>query len=243
MATKINPPNLTSVSYERYKQKLLAWREVTDFIKDKQGVAITLSLPEDDKNKIQEKVFSQISLDDLKKDDGLDTLINFLDSQLMKDELSDSLENFEEFEDFQRANGQSITEYIATFDSRYKKKIEKLIMTLPSEILAFKLLRKANISKEEKMLVLTGMNYANKETLYEEAKKSLKTFKRNIAEGSVSLGTSIKLEPAFLAENEEALLSDGYVKQGQGKRSVKSGRSGYSRGGGHRSQAQEVKKK
>ena len=121
MATMINPPNLTSVSYELYKQKLLAWREVTDLSKDKQCDAIALSLPEDDKNKIQEKVFSQTGLEDVKKEDGLDTLINFLDSQLMKDELSDSLEKFEEFEDFQRANGRSITGYIATFDSRYRK--------------------------------------------------------------------------------------------------------------------------
>ena len=49
----------------------------------------------------------------------------------------------------------SITEYIASFDSRYRK-IEKLNMKLPSEILTFKLLRKANIGKEEIMLVLTG---------------------------------------------------------------------------------------
>ena len=39
------------------------------------------------------------------------------------------------------------------------------------------LLRKANIKTEENMLVLTGMNYDNKDTLYEEAKRSLKKFK------------------------------------------------------------------
>ena len=50
-------------------------------------------------------------------------------------------------------------------------------MTLPSEILAFKLFRKANITKEEKLLILTRMNYDNKKTLYEEAKKSLKKLK------------------------------------------------------------------
>ena len=91
----------------------------------------------------------------------------------------------------------SISEYIASFDSRYRK-IVKLKMTLPSEILAFKLLRKANISKEEIMLVLTGMNYSNKETLYDEAKQSLKQFKGDIAEGSTNSSTSIKLEPALL---------------------------------------------
>ena len=50
-------------------------------------------------------------------------------------------------------------------------------MKLPSEILAFKLLRKANIGKVDEMLILTGMNYANQQTLYEEAKTSLKNSK------------------------------------------------------------------
>lgn len=85
------------------------------------------------------------------------------------------MEKFEEFEDLKRSEGQSMNEFIAIFDSKYRK-IEKKKMTLPSEILAFKVLRKANITKEQKMLVLTGMNYENKATLYEEAKKPLKKF-------------------------------------------------------------------
>ena len=52
----------------------------------------------------------------------------------------------------------SISEYIASFDFRYRK-IEKLKITLQSEILAFK---RANISKEEKMLVLTGIDQTKK---------------------------------------------------------------------------------
>ena len=242
MATKINPPDLSSGNYELYKEKLLAWQMVTDISVDKQGIVIALTLPNDDKHKIQEEVFSQIGREKLSQENGLDTLINFLDSKLMKDDLSDSLEKFEEFEDFQRVNGQNITEYIAAFDSRYRK-MEKFKIKLPSEILAFKLLRRANINKEEKMLVLTGMNYANRETLYEEAKQSLKKFKGDITEGSISTAASVKLEPAFLAENEEALLAAGYYKQGQGKRSVRTGRGGYSRGGGQRGQGQEARRK
>ena len=242
MATKINPPDLSSGNYELYKEKLLAWQMVTDIPVNKQGIVIALTLPNDDKHKIQEEVFSQIGREKLSQENGLDTLINFLDSKLMKDDLSDSLEKFEEFEDFQRVNGQNITEYIAAFDSRYRK-MEKFKIKLPSEILAFKLLRRANISKEEKMLVLTGMNYANRETLYEEAKQSLKKFKGDITEGSISTAASVKLEPAFLAENEEALLAAGYYKQGQGKRSVRTGRGGYSRGGGQRGQGQEARRK
>ena len=95
----------------------------------------------------------------MKSDDGLTVLLNFFDQHLAKD----SLEKFEDFEDFRRANGQSINEYVAAFDAKCRK-VEKKKMTLRTEILAFKLLRKANITKEEKLLVLTGMNYDNKET-------------------------------------------------------------------------------
>jgi hypothetical protein len=56
------------------------------------------------------------------------------------------------------------------------------------------------------------MNYDNKTTLYEEAKKSLKKFKGNDTESS-SIQTSIKLEQAFLAAKEEALLAMGYIQR------------------------------
>ena len=162
MGTRINPPIFNkSKNYERFRQELLAWREITDLKEDKQGIAIALTLPEDDESQIREKVFDQIPIDDLKSADGLNVLLNFLDQHLAKDDLSDSLEKFEDFDDFFRSQGQSITEYIAVFDSKYKK-IEKKNMTSPAEVLAFKLLCKANITKEEKLLVLTGMNYDNK---------------------------------------------------------------------------------
>ena len=96
------------------------------------------------------------------------------------------------------------------FDSKYRK-IEKKDMSLPSEILAFKLLKKANITKEEKLLVLTGMNF-DKAYLYEEAKSSLKTFKGDDIHASDNENVNIKLEPAYLAENEDILLAAGYVK-------------------------------
>ena len=61
---------------------------------------------------------------------------------------------------------------------------------------------------------MTGMDYIKKLTLYDQAKKSLKKFKGGPSgENSPSSGAAIKLEPAFLAEHEEALYSAGYVRQ------------------------------
>jgi hypothetical protein len=67
-----------------------------DLDKKKRGVAIALTLPKDDESKIREKVFDQIKLDDLKKDTGFNTLLEFLDKHLAKDDLADSLEKFAE---------------------------------------------------------------------------------------------------------------------------------------------------
>ena len=212
MTTKINPPSFNSAkSYERFKQELLAWREITELSKNKQGIAVALSLPDDDENKIKDKVFDQIALDELKNENGLNILIAFLDKHLGKDDLADSIEKFEDFDDFKRKDGQTIQEFIAMFDSKYRK-IEKKDMSLPSEILAFKLLKKANITKEEKLLVLTGMNFDNKAYLYEEAKSSLKKFKGDDIHARENENVNIKLEPAYLAENEDVLLAAGYVK-------------------------------
>ena len=99
-------------------------------------------------------------------------MIEFRDKNLFKYNLSDSLEKFKAFDDFLRNEQQAIHEYIAMFDAKYKKIGGKI--TLPPEIMAFKLLGKANITKEVKMLVLTGMNYENWQILYKEAEQSLK---------------------------------------------------------------------
>ena len=215
---KINPPDLKkSKTYERFKQELLAWRIVTDIDKKKQGIAVALSLPQDEETQIREQVFDELDLDKLNQNDGLDELIKFLDEKLGKDDLADCLEKFEDFEDYVRDKGQSITEFIAKFDQKYNKVLKKG-MQLPPEILAFKLLRRSKITKEEKMLVLTGMDYNNRASLYDQAKKSLTKFKGELVSGenksnSASGSIAIKLEPAFLVENEEALLAAGYVHQ------------------------------
>ena len=49
MAAKISPPQYSKAKgYERYKLELLAWKEVTDIKKEKQGIVVALSLPEND---------------------------------------------------------------------------------------------------------------------------------------------------------------------------------------------------
>ncbi|CAC5357018.1 unnamed protein product [Mytilus coruscus] len=82
MATRINLPSFSKLkSYELYKQELIAWSEITDLDKKKRGIAVALTLPEDDEK--------------------------FLDKHLAKDNLADSLEKFEDFEDFTRPEAEN----------------------------------------------------------------------------------------------------------------------------------------
>ena len=60
-------------SCELYRQKLLAWSEVTNINRNIQGIVVALSLP----HMVRENLVNEISMDDLKSDDGLSTLLEF----------------------------------------------------------------------------------------------------------------------------------------------------------------------
>ena len=228
---KIKTPEYKSGYYERYRIELEAWQEITDLEAEKQGIAIALTLPEDDESGIREKVFDELSITDLKGQDGLDKLLTFMDKKLKKDDLADSWEKFSTFEEYEKKE-QSITEYISKFDQNYNK-MSKKGMTLPSEILAFKLLKQANLGNEERLLVLTGMDYKNKKELYEQAKLSLKKFKGDQV-SEISNGVkAANLETVCLTE-EEVLHTNHRQQNNNGRRGRGSYRGGAHRGGANR---------
>ena len=70
------------------------WSEVTDVQKDKMGIAVALSLPENDESRIREQVVEEVKLEDLKKDTGLTILLTFMEKKLGKDVMLDSLEKY-----------------------------------------------------------------------------------------------------------------------------------------------------
>ena len=58
MTTRISIPIFgKEKNYERFKQELLAWREITELSKEKQGIAVALTHPVNDEKQIREKVF------------------------------------------------------------------------------------------------------------------------------------------------------------------------------------------
>ena len=94
----------------------MARLEITDVCKTKQGIVIALSQHEDDPFQIKERVFSEINLDDLRKENGLKILLHFMSAHLGKDEFTDCREKIENIDNFQRIDKQSIKEYKECFE-------------------------------------------------------------------------------------------------------------------------------
>ena len=217
MTTKIQPPSYKSCSsYDHYKVLVEAWSTVTDVAKNKQGIVIALSLEGNDESKICEKIFTSLKLDDLKKETGLATLLTFLDKELGKDDLEDVVARYDDFEDCRKQHGESMNQYISNFEQKVSR-IRAKNIKLPSVVLGFKLMRGACLSKEEKILVLSGINYEEQESLYEQAQKSLKKFKgEGSSVGSYSSGAShnatapaIKVEPTYYTRGGLAYRGSG----------------------------------
>ena len=145
-----------------------------------------MSLPEYDNRNIKKKVFGE--LDVLNRENGMSVLFEFLNRYMLEDELMNSWNKFEDFEKFESKHGQNIREYVADFDLIFRK-LEQIHIKFPSEIfLALKLLRNANLSKQERMLVLTGVNFSEKENMYQQTNHSLIKFMGDLTEEKAGAG-------------------------------------------------------
>ena len=221
MALKINIPAFID-NYERYRIELEAWREITDLPKAKQGIAVALSLPSESSSDICDKGFEQLTITDLKAENAFETLLAFLNRELQKDDIS---ANYDKFSDFEEFRNESI--HVTKFDQLYNRTAKRK-MKLPSSILAFKLLKCANLTTDEHMIVLTGMNYDEANALYEQAKKSLKKYKGDQAATKNSTNIAVTLDAVCLAENEEVLLTAAYIRKPSIAQQPHSNRPGFS---------------
>lgn len=231
MGDKITIPKLKDKSFDKYEKEVKRWAKITDTPPEKQATLLALSLPEEDDG------LSAVSIRDLVMDEldenaakyenkevekdtqvaqGLLDILEFMKSKLAKDDLEDCIEKFYAFDTYVRAPDQNIADYIKQYDERYRQ-MKKKGTTLPSEVLAFKLLRSANLSDNDQSLVKTGMNFEQRDHLFEQAKKALLKFKGQSTESSKpsclsAANVPVKLEPAWLAQHEDALVAAGYSK-------------------------------
>ena len=100
-------------SYEMWKQELEMWVLVTDMKKEKQAIAVVLSL------KGQAKAIAlEIDKALLNAVNGVDHLLSVLDPIFKKNELDILYSLFKQLESFERRD-ESVSEYIVEFERQY----------------------------------------------------------------------------------------------------------------------------
>ena len=246
MATsvKIKVPKFDSVNkpYSTYMQEIEFWKVVSKVDRKEQAVILAYDLPEDDPSGIRDKLFNEVDIKELNSDEGMEKFIAYMDKLFKKDDQTQAYEDYMAFDSYRRAGSQKIIDFINEFDKLYNV-AAKRNMSLPQAVLAFKLLDAARLSKQDRMFVLTGVNYDIKETLYDQTKTALKKFSggHTSSKGDLS-ACDIKLEPTFTVKQQqevnpevtETLAGMGYYqknREGLGSRSNTFGGRGNGFGG------------
>ena len=225
MASKYNitPPDLNECkSYEAYKRELSAWAAVTELAKVKQGNYVVLSLPNKSKfgNDLKERAFECISAEDLVKEDGLERVKEFLNKELGKNAVDDVIEKWDEFDNCKKTDSQSLEDFINDFEVKYNR-IKATGTKLPEEILAYMLMKRAGLKHIEKMLILSRIDIEDKTNLFKDVKTNMKNILGKRLQDKVN-EDQIRLEPTFLAQNEDVLATHGYYRNRAGTYPFKS---------------------
>uniref|UniRef100_A0AAV2KYC4 Integrase catalytic domain-containing protein n=1 Tax=Knipowitschia caucasica TaxID=637954 RepID=A0AAV2KYC4_KNICA len=136
--------------YECWKNEVSIWRLVTELDKTKQALAVALGL----EGRARETAL-EISVVDLNKDDGMETLLAKLDAVFLIEEKDRAYEAYSHFDSITKGSALSMADYIIDFEQRYNR-MKKYNMTLPDAVLAFKLLDTACLEEKSRQLALTA---------------------------------------------------------------------------------------
>ena len=108
----------------------------------RQGPAVYLSL----KGRAREAVRG-ISIEDLKKDEGVQIILAKLDEIFQSDETTRAYHAFKEFVEYRRSSGESFSTFMVEYEKRYRE-VTRYKLDLPTVVQAFFLLQAANLSPD-----------------------------------------------------------------------------------------------
>ena len=147
MSFRLSPPDLTDCkSYVVHQKKLAIWETIKDIPKEKRGATLAARLPYESKLKkdLRDKFFDSVDVIDLAKEGVLRLVNEFLERNLGEDDLE-------------------------------KQKAEAALkIVIPASVRAFMVLKRANIDRTQRMLVLSELDKSDEVNMFENMCKELK---------------------------------------------------------------------
>ena len=148
MASRDKTPPLLSETenYTNWKKAVAIWSNFTSLPDTKQGAALFLTLQGSARDAALE-----LSQDAISSATGLNQVLRRLDDLYLKDETLQKYEAFEAFDSFRRPSHMSIPEFLHAFNL-LSNKLQSYGTTISDDLLAFKLLKAANLSPDHEKL-------------------------------------------------------------------------------------------
>ena len=195
LAQKYGLPVLDDkTDFTHWEHELEMWQLVTDLDAKKQGPVIYLSL-----SGKARQACACLGKEELNADNGVATLLTKLRELYLKDKDQAMYECYEKFETFKCDSSMGIRDYINEFE-RLNEKLKGYQIVLPDAVLAYQLLKNANLPSEKRSLAratLTALTYDN-------MKKQIKAIHDHITSNDTNDNDNeIKVEPddVFYGEN------------------------------------------
>ena len=157
MSYKVTPPDLEQCkTYDVYVKRLTVWEVTTPAPKNTHGPIIAGGLPNESLKYgkgLQDKFFEQVDTDELVKETGLQLVKDFLQKELGETDLNKTIRRWDEFENFVGGD-KGIEEFVSDFESYNNLITASTTALIPPEIRAFMLLKRANVTWNQRTLVL-----------------------------------------------------------------------------------------
>ncbi len=135
--------------YDDWKLDIELWKEFTSLAKKKQGTALLLELKE---GKVKNAVRS-LGKDVLAAEDGLDKIVAHLDKIYKEDAAHLTYRVYCKFEKYERPENMNLQSYMAEFEKMLAD-LKRHNITLPEEVMAYRVLNSANMPPEKVDLAL-----------------------------------------------------------------------------------------
>ena len=196
-------------SYSQYKEDLRMWSRITSIAKKDQAETAVYAL-RDHPSCIKEKITVNIGEKIQSAEDGIDTLITFLDTIYKEDEMAEAWTRYKNFQKVVRTGDIQVNYFIADFEKEYML-AKTAGCDYSDTLLAFRLLEATKLNEMDEKFVLTGVDFSaakTKKDLFAQMKASLKKFQGRTI---VSLGDDkTKFDPALVANIAESLIAQGW---------------------------------
>ena len=163
-------------NFKTWEADIRMWGALTPLRDEQKAQFVALNL-EGHSSGIKEKILASIS-EEIRQAGGMEALIAFVKGIYDVEEMKEVFDDYEEFEDIKRKEGESVKEFLPRWDMATAK-CNKHEIKLPDVVRAFKLLKSINIPKEDLRIVMTGIDYEagkREKDLEKQAKAALKKY-------------------------------------------------------------------